>query len=165
MQEGWENKDYLASHTSGFDAGEVLFSNFDARAAVKTCELDFDKVREVTRLYATRKSSLRYDLGIFMGRHSGLNSYLIVILQSICGRLCVPGGNVINGHMMPIGPNSDERDPKIMANRDHQCFPGLRLFPAQCHAGRNSLRSSRETAGGIRHRFESPALVCGHNRL
>ncbi|RPH86072.1 MAG: molybdopterin dinucleotide-binding protein, partial [Deltaproteobacteria bacterium] len=129
LAEGWENKDYLASHTSGFDEVKSYFSNFDARAAVKTCELDFDKVREVTRLYATSKSSLRYDLGIFMGRHSGLNSYLIVILQSICGRLCVPGGNVINGHMMPIGPNSDERDPKTWRTVTTNAFPVCGCFP------------------------------------
>ncbi|MEN6360581.1 MAG: molybdopterin dinucleotide binding domain-containing protein, partial [Smithella sp.] len=77
----------------------------------------------------TRKSSLRYDLGLFMGRHSGLNSYLIVILQSICGRLCVPGGNVINGHMMPIGPNSDERDPKVWRTVTTNAFPVCGSFP------------------------------------
>jgi anaerobic selenocysteine-containing dehydrogenase len=64
-----------------------------------------------------------------MGRHSGLNSYLIVILQSICGRLCVPGGNVINGHMMPIGPNSDERDPKTWRTLTTNAFPVCGCFP------------------------------------
>jgi anaerobic selenocysteine-containing dehydrogenase len=129
LKEGWQNKYYLANRTSGFDSIKSYFENFDARAAVKTCELDFDQVREVARLYATRKSSLRYDLGLFMGRHSGLNSYLIVILQSICGRLCVPGGNVINGHMMPIGPNSDERDPKVWRTVTTNAFPVCGSFP------------------------------------
>lgn len=129
LKEGWQNKDYLANRTSGFDSIKSYFENFDARTAVKTCELDFDQVREVARLYATRKSSLRYDLGLFMGRHSGLNSYLIVILQSICGRLCVPGGNVINGHMMPIGPNSDERDPKVWRTVTTNAFPVCGSFP------------------------------------
>jgi anaerobic selenocysteine-containing dehydrogenase len=64
LDEGWENKGYLADHTSGFDAVKSLFANFDARARVAVCELDFDRVREVARLFATRKSSLRYDLGI-----------------------------------------------------------------------------------------------------
>ena len=129
LKEGWQNKDYLANRTSGFDSIKSYFENFDARAAVKTCELDFDQVREVARLYATRKSSLRYDLGLFMGRHSGLNSYLIVILQSICGRLCVPGGNVINGHMMPFGPHTDERDSKIWRTTATHSFPVCGSFP------------------------------------
>lgn len=129
LKEGWENKAYLAKHTSGFDSVKSCFENFDARAAVKTCSLDFEQVREVTRLYATRKSSLRYDLGLFMGRHSGLNSYLIVILQAICGRLCSPGGNVINGHLMPIGPHTDERDPKIWRTVATNSFPVCGSFP------------------------------------
>ena len=129
LKEGWENRDYLANRTSGFDSVKSCFEHFDARAAVKTCGLDFDQVREVTRLYATRKSSLRYDLGLFMGRHSGLNSYLIVILQAICGRLCSPGGNVINGHMMPIGPHTDERDPKVWRTVATHSFPVCGSFP------------------------------------
>jgi len=129
LTEGWENKAYLENSTSGFERIKSYFLNFDTRAAIKTCELDFDQVREVSRLYATRKSSLRYDLGIFMGRHSGLNSYLIVILQAICGRLCVSGGNVINGHMMPIGSHTDERNPKIWRTVTTNSFPVCGCFP------------------------------------
>jgi len=129
LKEGWENKSYLENHTSGFDQVKSYFDNFDVRAALATCELDFDQVREVARIYASRKSALRYDLGIFMGRHSGLNSYLIVILQSICGRLCAPGGNVINGHMMPLGSHSDERDPKTWRTVATNSFPVCGIFP------------------------------------
>jgi anaerobic selenocysteine-containing dehydrogenase len=129
LKEGWENKAYLENHTSGFEQVKSLFQDFDVRAAIKTCGLDFDQVREVSRLYATRKSSLRYDLGIFMGRHSGLNSYLIVILQAICGRLCAKGGNVINGHMMPMGPHTDERNPKIWRTVATNSFPVCGSFP------------------------------------
>ncbi len=129
LKEGWDSKSYLENHTSGFDQVKSYFENFDARAAIKTCELDFDKVREVARHYATRQSSLRYDLGIFMGRHSGLNSYLIVLLQSICGRLCAPGGNIIPGHMMPLGSHTDERDPKIWRTVATNSFPVCGAFP------------------------------------
>ena len=129
LKEGWENQDYLTNRTSGFDQVKSYFENFDARAAIQTCDLNFDQVREVARLYATRKSSLRYDLGIFMGRHSGLNSYLIVILQSICGRLCAPGGNIIPGHMMPLGSHTDERNPKVWRTVTTNSFPVCGAFP------------------------------------
>ncbi len=162
LTEGWENKAYLENFTSGFEKIKSYFHNFDSHAALKTCELNFDQVREVARIYATRKSSLRYDLGIFMGRHSGLNSYLIVILQAICGRLCVPGGNVINGHMMPIGSHTDERDPKIWRTMTTNSFPVCGSFPpnvmpeeilsdhperlrAVLVAGSNPLRSYADT--------------------
>jgi len=52
------------------------------------------------------------DLGIYMGRNSTLNSYLMNILGAICGIFCVRGGNVIPGMMMPMGSHADERTPK-----------------------------------------------------
>ena len=52
------------------------------------------------------------DLGIYMGRHSILNSYLMNILGVICGRFGVRGGNVIPGMVMPLGFHADERNPK-----------------------------------------------------
>ncbi len=112
LAEGWENRDYIAAHTSGFETVRPWFEGFDARAAVGVCELDYERVREVCRLFATRKSCFRSDLGILMNRHSTATSYLEVILQAVCGRIGVPGGMVIPGHLMPIGAHSDERSGK-----------------------------------------------------
>ena len=97
-----------------------------------------------------------------MGRHSGLNSYLIVFLQAICGRLGVPGGNVINGHIMPMGSHTDERNPKIWRTMTTNSFPVCGCFPpnvmpeeilsdhperlrAVLVAGSNPLRSYADT--------------------
>jgi anaerobic selenocysteine-containing dehydrogenase len=112
LQEGWENRDYIEKHTSGLPEIRSLFTEFDARRAVETCNLDFDRIREICRLFATRKSCLRYDLGIMMNRHSAVSSYLAATLLAICGRIGVRGGNVFHGMMMPLGSHSDERDPK-----------------------------------------------------
>jgi len=112
LREGWENRDYIEKHTSGLDDIRGLFMNFDTRAAVRTCNLNYDQVREICRLFATRRSCLRYDLGIMMNRHSAVSSYLAVTLEAICGRIGVRGGNVFHGQMMPLGAHSDERDPK-----------------------------------------------------
>jgi anaerobic selenocysteine-containing dehydrogenase len=110
LQEGWENKDYIAAHVNGFDQIRPWFADVDARAACLTCDLDYDKVKEVCRLLTTRKWSIHSDLGILMNRHSTVTSYLEVILLSICGRIGVPGGNAFHGSMMPLGSHSDERD-------------------------------------------------------
>jgi len=112
LQEGWENRDYLRRHVSGWEAVRPLFAGFDARAALKVCELEEDAVREVARLFATRRSSLHSDLGILMNRHSTVTSYLEMVLLSVCGRIGVPGGNVIPGTIMPLGSHSDERNPR-----------------------------------------------------
>ncbi len=129
LQEGWEKKDYIENHTSGFENIKSLYTNFDARSAVRTCHLDFDQVQEISRLFATRKSTLRYDLGLFMNRHSAVSSYLAATLQAICGRICVPGGTIFPGHLMPTGAHSDERNPKTWRTMTTNIFPVSATFP------------------------------------
>jgi anaerobic selenocysteine-containing dehydrogenase len=97
LQEGWEDREYIERHARGFETILPWFADFDAKAAVGVCELDYGQVREVCRLFATRKSSLRSGLGIEMNRHSTATSYLEMILKTICGRIGVRGGNVIHG--------------------------------------------------------------------
>ena len=109
LEEGWEDADYIADHVSGFDEITPWFTDFDIRGAVEVCGLDFETVREVARQFSTRKSSLHPDLGVLMNRHSTATTYLLIILLAVCGRICVPGGNVIPGHLMPIGSHTDER--------------------------------------------------------
>ena len=60
----------------------------------------------------TKRWCIHPDLGIYMGRRSTLNSYLMAILMAICGVYCVRGGNVIPGMLVPLGRHADERDPK-----------------------------------------------------
>lgn len=127
LAEGWQNRDFIAQHTSGFD--EKMFSGFDLRDAVRTCGLDFDQVREVCRLFATRKSCLRYDLGLLMNRHSAVSSYLTNVLLSVCGRMGAQGGNVFQGHMIQRRSDSDERDSKTWRTVATDSFPTLGLYP------------------------------------
>ena len=76
LQEGWQDQEYIGRHTSGFEAILPWFADFDAEAAVRVCGLDWGQVREVCRLFATRRSSLKSGLGIEMNRHSTVTSYL-----------------------------------------------------------------------------------------
>ena len=109
LAEGWQSSEYVKQHVTGFDSIRSWFEGFDARAAVRVCELDYEQVRDVCHLVASRNSSIHPDLGVFMSRHSTATSCLGIILLAICGRIGVPGGNVIPGHLMPIGSHSDER--------------------------------------------------------
>lgn len=108
----WENKDYITEHVEGWDTIRPWFENFDAKAALTVCELDYDQVLELCRLMTTKKWCLHPDLGIYMGRNSVLNSYMMNILGAICGVFCVPGGNVIPGMVVPMGYHADERNPE-----------------------------------------------------
>ncbi len=129
LQNGWQNKSYIADHTSGFDQVQPLFLEFDTREAVRTCQLHYDEVREISRLFATRRSALRYDLGLFMNRHSAASSYLAAILQAVCGRICVPGGLIFPGHLMPTGSHSDEGQTKTWRTMATNFFPVAGTFP------------------------------------
>ena len=112
LQEDWHDKDYISKHVSGFDDIVSWFADFDARNAIELCELDYEQVRDLCHLMATRNWSMHYDLGVLMGRHSTVTTYLEVILLAICGRILVPGGNIVPGTLMPIASHSDERNPK-----------------------------------------------------
>lgn len=112
LQEGWQDQEYLDTRVSGWDQAAPWFSGFDAKAAVEVCGLEMDQVRELCRVLTTRRWCMHSDLGILMSRHSTATSYLILILMAVCGRICMPGGNVIPGHLMPISSHSDERQEK-----------------------------------------------------
>jgi anaerobic selenocysteine-containing dehydrogenase len=108
----WENKAYLDNFVEGWGTIRPWFENFDARAAIDVCDLDYDQVVELCRKMTTRIWAMHPDLGIYMGRRSTLNSYLMNILGAVCGIFGVRGGNVIPGMVMPMGYHADERDPK-----------------------------------------------------
>ena len=94
LNEGWHNQVYIEKYVSGFETIRSWFTDFDAKAAIEVCELDYNNVREVCHLFATRKSSHRSDLGVLMTRHSTLISYLENVLLAVCGRIGVEGGNI-----------------------------------------------------------------------
>ncbi len=112
LREGWEAKDYIGKHVAGWDEIRSWFEDFDAKSAVGVCQVDYEQVRELCRLMTTRRWSVHTDLGIYMGRHSTLNSYFMHILGAVCGIFGVRGGNVIPGMVMPMGYHADERDQK-----------------------------------------------------
>ena len=102
---------YLAAHVHGFETLRSWFDDVDVKENCRVCGLDPNAVKDFTRLFATRKTALRSDLGILMGRHSTLLSYLELILLTLAGRIGVDGGNVFLGHLMPLGSHSPEEDP------------------------------------------------------
>jgi anaerobic selenocysteine-containing dehydrogenase len=112
LTEGLVAKDYLATKVSGFEAIRNWFDDVDVEENCRVCGLDSSVVRKFTRLFATRKTAMRSDLGILMGRHSTLNSYLELILLTLTGRIGAKGGNVFLGHLMPMGSHTPEEDPR-----------------------------------------------------
>ncbi|MFH1154840.1 MAG: molybdopterin-dependent oxidoreductase [Pseudomonadota bacterium] len=113
VENRWEDSEYLQKNVGGWEDIKPWFLNFDTRTALDVCGLKRDRVLELCRLMTTRKWCVHPDLGIYMGRHSTLNSYFLHILGAVCKIFQTPGGNCIPGMVMPMGFHADERDPKV----------------------------------------------------
>jgi len=113
LREGWENREYLENQTEGWERIRHRFSDFNVEAALDVCGVDSETIRDLCRLMTTRRWSLHPDLGIYMGRNSTLNSYLLGIIGAVCGIYGERGGNVIPGMVIPMGFHADERSDKV----------------------------------------------------
>jgi anaerobic selenocysteine-containing dehydrogenase len=99
IEEGIYARTHIEQNTIGFEEVKGLLEGHDVSAALEVCRLDEAEVRRVTRLLATSKSCIDDDLGILMSRNSTLNSYLLMILVNLLGRVGEQGGNVFRGGM------------------------------------------------------------------
>ncbi len=133
LNQGWHDQEYIDRHVTGFAAVRSFFTDFDAKAAIAVCELDYDQVREVCRLFATRKSSHHSDLGVLMNRHSTLVSYLETVLLAVCGRIGIAGGNIfplsLRGGARRRSAAADERESRYWRTVVTD-YPGItRVYP------------------------------------
>ncbi|MGE5841339.1 MAG: molybdopterin-dependent oxidoreductase [Deltaproteobacteria bacterium] len=129
LQEGWGNRDYLTRHCNGFERIEGWFKDFEVASALRVCNVAPGEARELARVYASEPTAMRTDLGLLMDRQSTMNSYLELILMAICGRIGTPGGNVFPGHLMPLGPHTDERDSRTWRTVETGFPPSMGYFP------------------------------------
>jgi len=104
-------REYVARNVSGFAEIRGWFGDVNVEENCRLCELDPEVVRTFTRLFATRRTALRSDLGVLMGRHSTLHSYLELILLALTGRIGARGGNIFPGHLVATGSHTPEEDP------------------------------------------------------
>jgi anaerobic selenocysteine-containing dehydrogenase len=117
LEKGWYDEQYVERHVKGLNEVMPWYEGFDVKAALKVCELDYDQVLDLCRNFTERRWCLADDLGILMGRHSTLLSYLIVVLLALSGRICRPGGNYFPGRFMMEPPHSDPDDPNTWRTR------------------------------------------------
>ena len=129
LQEGWENKEYLTQHTTGFDRIRSWFDTFDIQGALAVCNVEYEQTRELCQQLSRRRWCMHTDLGVIMNRHSTLASYLYLLLAAVCGRLCVEGGNVIPGNVVPLGSHSDERRERTWRTKETDYPEIFGVFP------------------------------------
>ena len=106
IQENLQDDDWLAAHSSGFDAVVDVFQHVDIKDCAEKSGIDEAIIRSTARTIATAKSVAVFeDLGTQMNRHSTLVSYLQRLTWMLNGNFAKPGaaytpnglGNIGNG--------------------------------------------------------------------
>lgn len=111
LEKGLIDEARVQNTCSGFENIRPWFVGCEIDAALAICQVARAEVEQLVDDLAARRWCLHFDLGIHMNRHSTLAAYLLMLLAALCGRLGVPGGQVVPGSLMPIGSHSDERQP------------------------------------------------------
>ena len=128
LQKGWQNRDFLYRHTTGWPQARAWFTDFDIDGALRVCGVPRAQAEDFARILTTKKWGMHQDLGLYFGRQSTLSSYLCLVLMAVCGTLLVPGGNVPPVRIVTL-ENSDEYDPKVWRTRVTNRFPVAGMYP------------------------------------
>ncbi|MGE5381371.1 MAG: molybdopterin-containing oxidoreductase family protein [Methylocystaceae bacterium] len=130
ISEGWENTEWMIEHVNGWEAVRPWFEDFDARRGIEeVCQLNYDEVYTLCQRWVSTRSVIHQDLGIYMNRHSTINTYMIHILRLLGGHFCVPGGQVFPAVLMPMGSHSDERQERTWRTVITDMYPVLGNYP------------------------------------
>lgn len=113
LKNGWENREYIEKYVGDFNRAKLMYTGVDIEKSFEVCGVPYEQMAELCRIMTTRKWGCHQDLGLFCGRHSTLNSYLMITLMVICGVALVPGGCIVPELWATRGDFSDENDPKV----------------------------------------------------
>lgn len=129
IQNGWQDKEFIAKYARDYDKILPWFENVDVRACFETAGVSYETMESFCRLLTTKKWGMHPDLGVFMGRHNTVSCYLLVLLEVLCGVALVPGGCVAQASYITRGDNSDENDPNTWRTVKTNRFPVLGTYP------------------------------------
>ena len=113
VQEDLLDRHWLAEHASGLDRLEPVLASIDVDAYAAVCDLDADLIRRTARRIASASSvALFEDLGVQMGLHSTLCSYLDKLLWVLTGNFAKSGAQYVPTSLVALaggGSGSGER--------------------------------------------------------
>ncbi|WP_297529412.1 molybdopterin oxidoreductase family protein [Thiohalobacter sp.] len=92
LAEGLEDADYIARHTSGFEAFRALVEQYDPYTASRICGIDEDTIRNVARLFGRTGAAMTiWTMGINQSTHGSDGVVAINNLHLITGNIGRPG--------------------------------------------------------------------------
>src|SRR3990172_6612469 len=97
LKEGLQKADYIAAHTTGFEAFRDLVMQYDPVTASKICGIDEDTIRHVARLYAKAGAAMTiWTMGINQSTHGSDGVVGINNLNLVTGNVGKPGGTSLS---------------------------------------------------------------------
>lgn len=128
LEKGWQDQAFLDKWCRDFDEIKPWFKDVDIKKNLEVCQVPYEQVEAFTRILCTSNWAVHQDLGLFCGRHSTLNSYLVLTLAVITGAMLVPGNNIVAEPYL-MSKQSDEYDPKTWRTKDNR-FPVTGVYPS-----------------------------------
>ncbi|WP_344796589.1 molybdopterin-dependent oxidoreductase [Litoribacillus peritrichatus] len=130
LQEGLENTDFIAKHTTGFEQVRQQFLNIPLERYAELSGVGPDQIKEVAIGFAqANTATVQADLGIQQSLHSTLNSYLEKLLFLITGNFNKKGGNHLVSQFAPIIGHSKEPEEGGVVTRVTGMKGISKLFP------------------------------------
>ena len=111
VQEGWEDKAFIAEYTVGYQDIKSHFMQIPAKEYADIAGIPFEQVYRVTKgLVEAESAVIRSDLGIEMSYNSTLNAYLKRLLFLVTGHFGKHNTNHLSTLFFPLLGHS--RDPE-----------------------------------------------------
>ncbi|MEO1816039.1 MAG: molybdopterin-dependent oxidoreductase [Acetobacterium sp.] len=130
IKKGWQDQNYLDKYVKDFQLVKPWFKDVDIKEAIRVCGLPYEQVEAFCKILTTKKWGVHQDLGLFMGRHNTLNSYLLLTLAVVTGVALMPGGCIVNDCVVTRGKSIDENDPKVWRTVETNRFPIMETYPS-----------------------------------
>ncbi|MEO1261603.1 MAG: molybdopterin-dependent oxidoreductase [Bacteroidota bacterium] len=109
VQEGLEDKAFIAERTTGFDEIKPYFMAIPVEKYSNIAGVPYELVKEITHKMAAAKTvAIRSDLGIEMSFNSTLNAYLKRLLFLVTGNFGKHGTNHLTTWFFPLLGHSKE---------------------------------------------------------
>ncbi len=103
VQENLVHRTWVDEHTTGFDEIKSALSNIDVPGFAKICDVDETLIRSAARRIASAASVAAFeDLGVQMGLHSTLNSYLEKLVWLLTGNFAKPGTQFVPSSLIAL---------------------------------------------------------------
>jgi predicted molibdopterin-dependent oxidoreductase YjgC len=96
LQNGWENKEFIAKRTEGFEEVKVKVQEYDLDRVVTLTGVSKESVIEAARFYShADKAMIVYGLGITEHRTGTENAMAIANLALVCGHIGRPSTGIM----------------------------------------------------------------------